>query len=57
MAACDRDLKNLKQILEHQKNKDEQERLKKIQEEMLKAQKQKEEEENLKLLEEQHKKQ
>ena len=30
-AACERDLKKLKSLLEHQKNKDEQERLKKIQ--------------------------
>jgi hypothetical protein len=29
--ACDRDLKKLKSILEQQKNKDEQERLRKIQ--------------------------
>ena len=57
MAACERDLKKLKQILENQKNKDEQERLKKIQEEILKAQREKVEEENLKILEEQHKKQ
>ena len=57
MAACENDLKKLKQILEHQKNKDEQERLKKIQDEMLRAQKQKEEEENQKRLDEQQKQQ
>lgn len=57
MAACENDLKKLKQILEHQKNKDEQERLKKIQDEMLRAQNQKEEEENQKRLDEQQKQQ
>jgi hypothetical protein len=57
LAACERDLKKLKQLLENQKNKDEQERLRKIQEEMLRVQKQKEEEERKKLDDEQQRKQ
>ena len=57
LAACERDLKKLKQLLENQKNKDEQERLRKIQEEMFRVQKQKEEEERKKLDEEQQRKQ
>jgi myosin-6 len=56
-AACDRDLKKLKSLLEQQKNKEEQDRLRKIQEEMLRAQKQKEAEEAQKRLEEEQRKQ
>jgi myosin-6 len=56
-AACDRDLKKLKSLLEQQKNKEEQDRLRKIQEEMLRAQKQKEAEELQKRLEEEQRKQ
>ena len=51
-ASCESNIKKLKSLIEQQKLKDEQERLKKIQEEMLKAQKQKDEEERLKKLEE-----
>lgn len=56
-AACEKDLKKLKSLLEQQKNKDEQDRLRKIQEEMLRAQKEKDDEEKQKRLEEEQRKQ
>ena len=55
--ACEKDLKKLKSILEHQKNKDEQDRLRKIQEEMQRVQRLKEEEDAKKLAEEEQRKQ
>ncbi len=55
--SCEKDLRKLKSILEHQKNRDEQERLRKIQEDLELALKQKQEEENLKRLEEEQRKQ
>ena len=55
LAACEVDLKKLKTVLEHQKNRDEEERLRKIQEEMARAMRLKQEEERQKQLElEQH---
>lgn len=50
-------MKKLKSILEHQKNRDEQERLRKIQEDMERAQMLKKEEETKKLAEEEQRKQ
>lgn len=56
-SACERDFKKLKALLENQKNKEEQERLRKIQDELVKAQRQKEDEQNKKIMEENLKKQ
>jgi myosin-6 len=54
--ACNADFKMLTAVLDNQKNKDEEERLRKIQEEILRAQRQKEEEERQRKLDEaQHK--
>lgn len=53
----DNELKKLKTLIEQQKSKDEQERLRKIQEEMERAKKQKEDEERHKKQEEEMRKQ
>lgn len=56
-ALLDNEFKKLKALIEQQKSKEEQERLRKIQEEMERAKKQKEEEERLKKQEEEMRKQ
>lgn len=55
--ACERDFKKIKKLLENQKNKEEQERLRMIQDELIKVQREKEDEEKRKLMEENLRKQ
>ena len=56
-ALLDNELKKLKALIEQQKSKDEQARLRKIQEEMERAKKQKDDEERLKKQDEEMRKQ
>jgi myosin-6 len=56
-ASFDTDLKKLKGLLDQQKNRDEQERLRKLQEEIERSRRQKEEEEKIRELEEEQRKQ